>query len=85
MCLQVPAESPFHAHIYPLVLYQVGLKEMPKKPPTVAIAPNLTKPAPRTVPEPIRIAQEVRGTVGDSGEGQEWNIGVETGRIDTPR
>mmetsp|Transcript_12109 Transcript_12109/g.32770 ORF Transcript_12109/g.32770 Transcript_12109/m.32770 type:complete len:703 (+) Transcript_12109:53-2161(+) len=38
---------------------KVGLKEMPKKPPTVAVSPHLTRPAPRAVPEPIRIKQEV--------------------------
>ena len=34
-----------------------GITVIPRKAPTVPIAPNITKPKPRIIPEPIRIAQ----------------------------
>jgi hypothetical protein len=38
---------------------KAGIPELPKKEPTVATSPRLTKPAPRTVPMPHKILQEV--------------------------
>ena len=37
-----------------------GVAKLASKAPTIPIAPNLTKPAPRKVKEPMRIAQEVQ-------------------------
>ena len=37
-----------------------GVQQLTKKPPTVAVAPALTRPAPRRVQTPIKIVQEVQ-------------------------